>query len=319
MEPTLTRKNYFMVYGGAILFSLIVGFSFLGVKTAVGITTPLMLLVYRFNFAALGAIAFLIFGRVKLELANKPKKFLFLNAAFYLGFMVFQSIGLLYATSIISGIVFAIVPILAKLIAWWRLGETGTWKQTFFVFVSVTAVILMFLFSTSGIDKIHPLGLFLLFLSSLSMAISNVFMRWVRSQYKPISISIVIALTGCVLFNLAAIVIGLKNGDLGNYFLPMQSLPFIVATAFLGIPSTLFTALLMAYMLIYLPTVKAAVFGNLSTAISILVGVIVLREPFTGYQMICTALIIVGVVGTSVTGANGNTTSINGSKVGTKL
>jgi drug/metabolite transporter (DMT)-like permease len=318
MEPTLTRKNYFMVYGGAILFSLIVGFSFLGVKTAVGITTPLMLLTYRFNFAALGAIAFLTFGRVKLELANKPKKFLFLNASFYLGFMVFQSIGLLYATSILSGIVFAIVPILAKLIAWWRLGESGTWKQTFFVFVSVTAVILMFLFSTSGIDKIHPLGLFLLFLSSLSMAISNVFMRWVRSQYKPISISIAIALIGCVAFNLATIVVGLKNGDLGNYFLPMQSLPFIVATAFLGIPSTLFTALLMAYMLIYLPTVKAAVFGNLSTAISILVGVIVLREPFTGYQMICTALIIVGVIGTSVTGARGNASSIADAKTRTK-
>jgi drug/metabolite transporter (DMT)-like permease len=296
------RKKRLRVYGSAILFSLIVGFSFLGVKTSVQIATPLQTLTYRFNFALLAAVVPVLIGYIKIELQGKSRKNLILTAGFYLGFMVLQTIGLLFATSIESGIIFAIIPILAKIIAYFFLGERGNWVQNAFVGVSVTAVIIMFLYSAQGFREVHLVGLMILFLSSVSMAISNVFMRYVRNEYKPYTISFAITCGGCILFNLATVLFGLAEGTLVDYFAPLAYPEFVLATVFLGIPSTLISSLLMAYMLANIEAVKATIFGNLSTAISIFVGVIVLKETLYAYNVVCTLLIIIGVIGTSITG-----------------
>lgn len=53
-------------------------------------------------------------------------------------------------------------------------------------------------------------------------------------------------------------------------------------------------------MLRYMPAVNAAIFGNLSTAISIVAGVAVLGEPLLTYHIVCTLLIIISVVGVCI-------------------
>lgn len=287
------------VYGSAVLFSLIVGFSFLGVKTCVSVATPLETLTFRFNFAFLATLIAVLFGLVKINLSGKPKKKLALTAGLYLGFMVLQTIGLVFSTSIESGIIFAIIPILAKVIASVFLKEGTNWKQNVFVCMSVAAVITMFVLGASDIT-VNAAGLAILLLSSVSMACSNVMMRYVRGVYKPFEISFFITGGGCFLFNLATIMTGLQNGTLGDYLVPLSHLEFVLATAYLGIPSTLISALIMAYMLAHMEAVKATIFGNLSTAISIVAGVIVLGEPLQPYHIVCTLLIIAGVIGLSM-------------------
>ena len=289
------------VYTAAVIFSLIVGFSFLGVKTSVRVATPLETLTYRFDFAFLAAILMMIFGRVKLEISNKAKSGLVLSVGCYLAFMILQTIGLLFATSVESGIIFASIPILAKIIAHFALGEKGNWLQNFFVVVSVSAVIAMFVMSAQGFQGVSATGLILLFLSSLLMAVSNVSMRYARKEYKPFAIAFMIACVGCLAFNAATFANGIMSGGL-HYFAPFSHPEFILATAFLGIPSTLISSLLIAYMLANMEAVKATIFGNLSTAISIVVGVLVLGEPLYTYDIVCTILIVFGVIGTSVTG-----------------
>jgi drug/metabolite transporter (DMT)-like permease len=213
--------------------------------------------------------------------------------------MVLHTIGLVFSTSIESGIIFAIIPILAKIIASLFLKESTNWKQNIFVCMSVAAVITMFVLGASDIT-VNILGLVILLLSSVSMALSNVMMRYVRGVYKPFEISFFITGGGCLIFNLAAIVYGMKTGTLAGYFEPLSHMNFIVATAYLGIPSTLVSAMIMAYMLAHMEAVKATIFGNLSTAISIVAGGIVLGEPLQLYHVICTVLIIVGVIGLSM-------------------
>lgn len=294
-----TNKSGWKVYGSAVLFSLIVGFSFLGVKTCVSVATPLETLTFRFNFAFLATLAAVLSGLIKIDLRGKPKRKLALTAGLYLGFMVLQTIGLVFSTSIESGIIFAIIPILAKVIASVFLKESTNWKQNIFVCMSVAAVITMFVLGASDI-RVNVTGLIILLLSSLSMACSNVMMRYVRGVYKPFEISFFIAGGGCFLFNLATIVAGVRNGTLGDYLEPLSQLNFVIATAYLGIPSTVISALIMAYMLANMEAVKATVFGNLSTAVSIVAGVLVLGEPLQVYHVICTILIILGVIGLSM-------------------
>lgn len=290
------------VYVGALSFSLIVGFSFLAFKTSVSATSPLETLTYRFNFAALAALIPIALGIVKIEWKGKPKRGLFYAAGFYIGFMVLHAIGLLFATSIEGGIIFAIIPILAKLVAYLVLGESGNWKQNAFVGLTVSSVIVMIAFGAGEYHEVSLPGLLILLLSSLSMAISNVFMRQVRGVFSPYAISFAIAVGGCLLFNGATVFVGLKTGTLGNYLAPLSEPGFLLATAFLGVLSTLLSSLLMAYVLANLEAVKATIFGNLSTGISIVAGAVFLHEPLYFYQIACTALIITGVIGTSVMG-----------------
>lgn len=296
---TSRRMSGVKVYGSAVLFSLIVGFSFIGVKTCVSVATPLETLTFRFNFAFLATLIAVLTGLARIDLRGKPKKKLALTAGLYVGFMVLQTIGLVFSTSIESGIIFAIIPILAKIIASVFLKESTSWKQNIFVCMSVAAVITMFVLGASDIS-VNIVGLVILLLSSLSMACSNVMMRYVRGVYKPFEITFFITAGGCILFNLATIVTGMQNGTLGDYFEPVTHWNFVLATAYLGIPSTLISALIMAYILAHMEAVKATIFGNLSTAISIVAGVIVLGEPLAPYHIICTMLIIAGVIGLSM-------------------
>jgi len=290
------------VYIAAVIFTVIVGFSFLGVKTSLSSATALETLTYRFDFAFLGAILPVLTGLIRLEFRNRDKRGLLLSAGCYLGFMVFQTIGLLFASSIESGIIFAAVPILAKIIAHFALGEKGTWVQTVFVGISVAAVMAMFIFGAKDFQGVSMPGLAILFLASVLMAVSNVSMRFARKEYKPYAISFAIAGLGCLFFNAVTLVAGFFSEEGLHYLAPLQNPEFVLATAFLGIPSTLISALLMAYMLAHMEAVKATVFGNLATAISIAVGVLILGEPLFAYHVVCTALIIMGVVGTTMTG-----------------
>jgi len=298
-HAVIRKESSLKVYGSAILFSLIVGFSFLGVKTCVSLATPLETLTFRFNFAFLATLITVLVGLVKINLRGKPKKKLALTAGLYLGFMVLQTIALVFSTSIESGIIFAIIPILAKIIASVFLKESTNWKQNIFVCMSVAAVITMFVLGASDLS-VNIVGLVILLLSSVSMACSNVMMRYVRGVYKPFEISFFITGGGCIIFNLATIIFGIKNGTLGDYFEPLSHMNFVLATAYLGIPSTLISALFMAYMLAHMEAVKATIFGNLSTAISIVAGVIVLGEQLQLYHIACTILIIMGVIGLSL-------------------
>lgn len=305
-KDIIQRKGKGKVYLAAVTFSTIVGFSFLGVKTALASASALETLAYRFNFAFLAICLPVVFGWVKIRMAGRVKKKLLITAGFYIAFMLFQVVGLIFSTSIESGIIFAIIPILAKLIAGVVLKETSTWKQNAFVCLSVAAVIAMFVQSATNFS-VNLVGLFILLISSLCMAISNVLMRYVREEFKPVEISFFIAFGGWLLFNLMAVIAGWRTGTLFHYGQLLTDIPFLISTAYLGILSTLISALLMSYMLANMEAIKATIFGNLSTAISIVAGVVFLGEPLESYHIICTLLIVVGVIGVSMPAAGGKT------------
>lgn len=282
-------------YLAAVIFSIAVGFSFLGVKTCIPIASTLQILVWRYNWAAIVMGILIILGIAKLDLKGKPKKNLVLTAGFYIGFMVLQTIGLIFSTSVESGIIFAIIPILSRIIAGIFLDEKSTWIQNISVMISISALILMIILGASEVET-SLLGIIILLLSSLSMAISNVFMRYVRAIYRPVEITTYICFMGVVIFNLAF----LASGEGATYFEPLVHTEFIVATFYLGTACIVLSAQLMAFMLRHMPAINATIFGNLSTAISIVAGVVFLQESLKYYHIICSILIIIGVIGVSL-------------------
>lgn len=295
-------KNRRNAYIAAVCFSVAVGFSFLGIKTCTPFADTLTILTHRYNWALIAVLVFILYDRLRghrIEIKGKPKRNLFITALFYILFMAIQTFGLRFATSIESAILFAIVPIIVKIIASIFLGEKSGIMQTVFVCISVAAVIAMIVIGATDI-RMNIWAMLILSVSSICMALSNVFMRYVREQYRPIEITAMISLMGFVVFNAAYIVRGISQGTLNQYFDLITNVKFEFAVFYLGTACILLSSQLMAYVLRYLEAVKGTIFGNVSTAISIIAGVVVLGEPLKAYHIICAALIVVGVLGISL-------------------
>ncbi len=301
-DDTDRRKGYI----AAVCFSILVGFLFLGIKICQQYTDGLNLLCYRYDFA-LAAVVILVAARaVKIgDIRHKPKGKLFLTAAFYVGFMAFQVAGLFYATSVEGSIIFAVVPIIVKIIASLFLKEKSSWLENVFICTTVTALIFMIVMGASHIEM-DPLGTVLLLISSMMMAMSNIFMRYTRNDYRPVEITVSIVALGFVVFNGAALLRGfIWGGSLAGYLEPLATPQVFIAAAYLGIGCILLSAHLMSYMLSKMEAAKGTIFGNLSTAISIVAGVVVLGESLMWYHVVCTAVIIGGVIGMSLSGRKG--------------
>ena len=119
--------------------------------------------------------------------------------------MALQITAMFFATSIEGSIVFAIVPIWAKIIARIFLGEKSTLLQNIFVVITVSALIILIILEATDLTMSLP-GIVIMTLASFSMAISNVFMRYVRGTFKPIEITKTIAVGGFVIFNAVSLI-----------------------------------------------------------------------------------------------------------------
>ena len=163
--------------------------------------------------------------------------------------MALQVIGLSYSTSVEGAIIFAIVPIIVKVIASVFLKEKATWLENIFICMTVAALVFMIIMGATRISR-DPLGTVLLMLSSISMALSNVFMRYTRNDYKPIEITFSIVIIGFVAFNIAIIIQSIICGETaGDYFAPLAVPQVFIAGGYLGIGCILLSAHLMSYML----------------------------------------------------------------------
>ena len=294
------KNKTLSAYIGIFFYAAFVGFSFLFVKNSAGIAAPLQTMTFRFIAGLLPSLILLLTGKLKILLKGKPKWSLLLMAVTYVWFLGFQAFGLVYTTSIVSGILFAIVPIFARLIAGFVLKEKTTWLQNIFMLCSVGSVIALFAIgSLDELGAIDRRGFILLLCSSLSCATSNVLMRYVKKSYSPKEISYFNCIAGVAIFGVWSIISCTVNGTWGSYFAPLADKTYLLGILYLGICCTFITGNLISYSLRYLPAVNTTIWGNFSTAISVVAGALILREPLAPYQLVCTVLIVVGVLGIS--------------------
>ena len=292
-------------YIAALAYAVIVGLSFLGTKTCLEVTSPLLTLTWRYNIGFLGGILLIFIGVVKINFAGKSMKGLLFASFFYIAFMGIQTYGLTKATSIEGSIVFAIVPIFVQGIAYVLLKEKTVLVQNLFILLSIAGVVIMYVWGSAGLVDLNPIGFLILLISSLCMAFSNVFMRYARKDFKAMEVGCFIAFLGFVVFNVALLISSAVQGvyGLSYYISPFTSSmggKFAIAIIYLGIPCMLLTSTLITYALSHMEAVKGTVVGNLSLLIAIIAGIIIRNEPFLVYHFICSALIIIGVIGTNI-------------------
>ncbi|OBZ11905.1 transporter [Bacillus sp. FJAT-27264] len=295
------KHSHTAAYLAAMLYAVIIGFSFLFVKITVTMASPLDVLAHRFTIGWMAVALPFLFGWARLRMNwHDMLGLLLLGLLSPVMFFAFQGFGLMGASSSEAGIIMATVPLFTAPIAAFFLKEVTNLVQKLSILLSVSGVVLIFLMKgEAGLTMDNIAGLGLLLLSALSMAGYNVLARPLARKYSPLEISFVTLTMGCILFVVAAL---LKHGSaatLTELVTPFSNPKYLLSLLYLGILSTVFSNILSTFALSRLEASKVSVFNNLSTLISILAGALILHEALTFSHIIGTAMIIVGVLGTN--------------------
>ncbi|WP_410982597.1 DMT family transporter [Bacillus cereus] len=299
-------KNTTKAYTAALVYSFIIGFSFMFVKLALTVTTPLDTLAHRFTVAFLIATIPVIFGFVKLNISFKNILTLLPLAVFYPAlFFAFQAFGLVYTSSSEAGIIQATIPIFTMILAAYFLKEHSNAWQKISVLISVIGVIYIFVMNGIETHETSFIGIILILLSALSSACYNVLARKMTTKFKLHDLTYIMTAIGFLSFNLIAIINHINKGTVNEYFIPFTNGTFLISILYLGLFSSLLTAFLLNYSLSYIEAAKMSVFSNLSTLITIIAGVLFLHEQIVHYHIVGAMMIIFGIVGTNFLGKKG--------------
>lgn len=290
-------------YFFALLYALIIGFSFMFTKTALMYANPIDTLALRFATSFIVFLIPVLFRWIHLEYSGKNLRRIMVLALLQpIMFFSFQAFGLLYASSSEGGIIQAVTPVFTMLLSSIFLKEKTTKIQKASILLSVMGVIYIFLMKGAGFGT-NVLGILLLLLSNLSFAGYSILARTVSKEFTINEASFMMITMGFVVFNSVGIGTHMIKGTLREFFLPLKSFEFTISILYLGILSTLGTSLLTNYVLSKIEAAKMSVFANLGTVITIFAGVFFLKEPLYYYHIIGSLMIIAGVIGTNYKGS----------------
>lgn len=295
-------KNTAKAYVAITTQALIIGFSFLFVKIALRSADTFTLLAHRFTVATVFLLIYSAFhpGNRRMKRSDWLKIMPY-SLAYPISFFLFQTLGLKIISSSEAGIIQATAPVLTLIAAGIVLKERIGRVQKLFILASVSGVIFINALNGFSLGNYSYQGFFFIFLSAMSFAVYNVMIKKMSKTYSVDSIVYVMTITSGVVFNGISIGMHAMSGSLSTYFEPFMSPTFVWAILYLGVLSSLVTSLLSTYALGKLEATKVGLFSNVSTAVTILAGMLFLNESLYWYHYVGIAAILVGTLGFNLT------------------
>jgi len=294
------QSNRSKAYFSIILAFTIIGTNPLILRATVGAVTPLEILTYRLTIAFLCTSIPILLGKVKITLGWRDILTLLpVMIVYAIGFFTFQTLALESIPSTEYGIIFALTPIFAAVIASLFIHEKIKGLQFLFIILSVTGVIFIMIMRGASLDVFNTRGVVLSVLAAVAQAVVAILLRKVSGKYPAYTITFLVSATGFVVFNIALLYFRISTGTIGQYFAPLGDWQVLLAALFLGFAGMFGTAFLQSYGLRYIESAKVVVFSNLATAVTVFAGAIFLADPLYWYHVLGAVAIIIGVIGTN--------------------
>lgn len=283
-----------------MLAALLFGFSFLFVKLSVARVSTLTLLSWRFfiAFAAMGLLA--LFKVIKIDLRGKNLGPLLLIAFFQpVLYYIAETTGIKRTTASESGTLLACIPIVTLLFSGPLLHEPPTKTQVVSIVISVIGVVSIALVKgfSSSLDVI---GYVLLLIAMFSDSFFVLFSRK-AAAFNSAEKTFVMMTLGVLVFSAAAFIEHGINGTVTEFItLPFRDTEFLLSVLYLGVGCCAIGFFLCNYGIELLGATRSASFAGLTTVVSVLAGVFLLRESFSLLQGLGTLLVLLGVYGANM-------------------
>lgn len=297
------QKSSLVTYTCAVCFASVVAFASIANKMCTPYAVPVLVLFCRYLLSFTGNLALQKLGVIRVSVKGKgQKRNLVITAVVYVASHLSQIVGLMYAPSIYGGITFATVPIWAEVLALVILKEKTTMKQNLFMMISILSVIAMLLIgSRDGMGTFSMKGFVFLLMGCFCEAVNNVMIRFLKREYTAMEISFTSGAISLVLIAVVFViqmVTGIMTPEM--IFTPLKDVKFLLGVVYLGIGCTLVSGLTKGYILQHMSALKASAWSNVSTALTVIAGVVIMKEPFYLYQAVCTIGIVGGVIGIQI-------------------
>lgn len=293
-------KSERLAYAAAIGHTFITGLSFMFSKIGLEYSTPWDLLAYRFTASFIAIMIPVALKWISLDLTREKIRKILPLALFYpLSFFALQTFGLQHLSSSEASILLASMPVFTLLLAAYFLEEQTSLLQKLSVMISVAGVIFITLNKGTSLDFSNIKGITMILLSALSFSAYSILVKKLARNFTILEMSCIMIVISFIFFNTMSLGRHLINGTAGSFFAPLSETGFIAAFVYLGVLSSLVTSLLTNFALSKIDASRMCVFTNLSTVISIIAGVVFLKENIYFYHIIGSLMIIGGVVGTN--------------------
>ena len=291
----MDRKTRIRTFLAAIAGHILWGFSFLASKRGQQSAPIFVLLSHRFVLAFAVMTALVLLGAAKLRLRGKRWWLLvLLGAAEPVIYFLGEQYGLYHSTSIFSGVMIAMIPIVSVLAAAPILGERPSAGQLLFGLLSVGGVVGIGLMSRST-GSLDWIGVTALVIAVGGAAGYTLLSRGISGEFTPFERTYLMMAVGAATFPaLAAAAVG---GDAAAYLRPLGEAEYLLSILFLGLFCSVVCYFLSSYAITYLTVAQETVFANLTTAVSVFAGAVILHEPFSWWGILFCAMILLGIYG----------------------
>lgn len=273
----------------------IFGFSSLFTKDVTETVSPFALLGWRFLTAFVTLSLCASCGLIKINLKGKNLKPLFALALFSpILYFTGETFGIALTTASESGAVFACIPVASVLASTLILKKSPRKNEIIGILLTLIGVLIT-VFAAGRSASFSLPGYLMLFMAVLSDALYGVSVEK-TSDYGELEKLFVILFAGAIFFSFAAVAEASINGNLsGLVVLPFRSSRVMAAVLYQGIGCSIFAFFLYNTAISQIGVNRVSSYIGVCTIVSILSGVLILRERFTIAQLIGVLIITIGV------------------------
>lgn len=276
----------------AYLGHIIWGLGNIFTKIALNSATGEVVLAHRFTLAVVLMLVWMMLSKRKISFRGKNAGSVLLLISAQVLYYIFETYGIEYTNASISGVVLAVVPVVAMVIAILFLKEYPTLRQGVFCLFPIAGVIMLTLSASAEGAVKKPIGILFLILCCCFSAIYKNANRKASESFDSFERSFLVIGASAAVFTLWAAL----KGDLTveGYVAPLKEPSYLASVLVLGLLCSLAANLLVNFAVARMQVVKLSSFGAVSTLVTILSGVVD-GEPMTVWIALGAVLILWGV------------------------
>ena len=286
---TNDQKGMLAAAGAYTIF----GFSYLFSKMAMSVAEPMILLCARFSVTVI-VLNLLVATRVlKLDLRGKrlwgPILLGLIQPVLY---FILENYGLKYTTTSFTGMVSAVSPIFTAMLGALLLRERPNVRQWLGIVVSIAGVIMVSVGSTGGENTVG--GCLCLLGAYFLGSFYSLYVRRLSREFSAFELTYVMFTVGFISFAILAFAVygGETPAMLGAALSHGQ---FVAAILYLGGVASCGAYMMANYSLSRLTVARSTIFGNFGTVVSVLSGVVIMKDPLTLTSGVAFVLILTGI------------------------
>jgi len=278
-----------------LLCEILFGFSYLFTKNITNSISPINLLGWRFAVAFIVMNICVAAGLVKINFKGKPVLKLIGIAIFHpVLYFVGEAYGITMTTASESAVIIASLPLVTIALSALIMKKLPARIQVLGVATTISGVIIITL--AKGMEfLINPYGYLALFLGIVSYSIYAVCAEMSR-EFSNSEKTYVMILMGFIVFSSIALLYNAGRGQVMEFIkLPFSKPEFLAAILYLGAGCSVLAFLVNNIAISTIGTNRSASFVGVSTVVSVLSSVLILKEKFSPLQALGAVLVLSGV------------------------